>query len=70
MDLASGDVELLPESGNVDDQIEWLDDDTILYGMPRAGQAGDYDVWALAADGSGDPELFIEHAWSPSVVRR
>lgn len=70
MDLASGEVELLPESRNVDDQIEWLDDDTILYGMPRDGQAGDYDVWALGADGSGEPEILIEHAWSPSVVRR
>ncbi|MFB7891619.1 TolB family protein [Microbacterium sp. NPDC056044] len=70
MDLATGEVELLPESRNVDDQIEWLGDDTILYGMPREGQAGDYDVWALSADGSGDPEILIEHAWSPSVVRR
>lgn len=69
MDLATGEVRLLPEERNVDDQIEWLDDGTILYGMPREGQAGDYDVWALAADGSADPEVLIEHAWSPSVIR-
>lgn len=69
-DLATGAVSLLPESRSIDDQIEWLDDDTILYGMPREGTSGDTDVWALAADGSSDPELFIEHAWSPSVVRR
>ncbi len=37
--------------------------------MPREGVAGDTDVWRLAADGSGEPEVFIEHAWSPSVVR-
>ncbi len=68
-DLATGEVDLLPENRSVDDQIEWLDDDTILYGMPREGQPGDTDVWALEADGSKGPELFIEHAWSPAVVR-
>jgi hypothetical protein len=70
MDLATGEVTLLPESRSIDDQIEWLDDDTVLYGMPRDGVAGDYDVWALDVDGSGAPEVLIEHAWSPSVVRR
>ena len=70
MDLASGDVQVLtPEARNVDDQIAWLDDDTILYGLPRDGAVGDTDVWSLAADGSDGPELFIPHAWSPSVVR-
>lgn len=67
-DLATGAVTVLPEKRSIDDQIEWLDDDTILYGMPRDGVAGDTDVWALAADGSGQPAVFIEHAWSPAVV--
>ena len=70
MVLATGEVRLLPETRNVDDQIEWLDDETILYGMPRDGAPGDTDVWALGVDGSASPEIFIEHAWSPSVVRR
>ncbi len=70
MDLATGDVRLVPESRSVDDQIAWIDDDTVMYGMPRPGEAGDTDVWAADADGSGDPYLFIEHAWSPAVVRR
>lgn len=69
MDLGTGEIVPLPESRNVDDQIEWLDDDTILYGVPRAGQEGDYDVWMLSADGTAQPEIFMEHAWSPSVVR-
>lgn len=68
-DIGSGEVTLLHESRSIDDQIEWLDDGTILYGMPRQGVAGDTDVWALAADGSGEPSVFLEHAWSPSVVR-
>ncbi|MFH8251572.1 TolB family protein [Microbacterium sp. B2969] len=70
MDLSTGQFELLPESRNVDDQVEWLDDGTILYGLPRENTPGDTDVWALAIDGKSKPRLFIEHAWSPSVVRQ
>ena len=66
--LDSGD-DPLGDLHTIDDQIEWLDDGTILYGMPRDGAVGDYDVWKLAADGSSEPSVFIEHAWSPSVVR-
>jgi hypothetical protein len=60
---------VLPEKRSVDDQVEWLDDSTLLYGLPRTGVVGDNDVWSIAADGSADPTLFIPHAWSPSVVR-
>lgn len=67
-DITTGSISLLPETRSIDDQIEWLDDDTILYGMP-SDEAGDSDVWRLAADGSGAPQVLIEHAWSPSVVR-
>ena len=69
LDLATGAVELLPEKRSIDDQIEWLDDDTILYGMPREATPGDSDVWSLAVDGSAEPTVFLEHAWSPAVVR-
>lgn len=68
-DIASGEITVLPETRSIDDQIEWLDDDTILYGLPREDAVGDDDVWSLAADGSGDPAVFLEHASSPSVVR-
>ncbi|AWB96313.1 hypothetical protein DCE93_12180 [Agromyces badenianii] len=69
LDLATGRETVLPEHRNVDDQVEWLDDDTLLYGMPRDGAAGESDVWAVAADGSNAPVLFIAHGSSPSVVR-
>lgn len=69
LDLRSGVEAVLPEKHNVDDQVEWLDNSTILYGLPRTGQAGDSDVWSIAISGSATPRLFIEHAWSPSVVR-
>ncbi|UJP08877.1 hypothetical protein L2X99_10285 [Microbacterium sp. KUDC0406] len=68
-DLASGNVSVLDvETRSIDDQIVWLDDKTLLYGMPGK-DAGDTDVWKLAADGSGKPSVFIKHAWSPTVVR-
>lgn len=70
LDLATGEVTVLEgESRNIDDQIEWLDDDTILYGMPREDQAGVTDVWALGTDPAAVPEVLLPEAWSPAVVR-
>ncbi|WP_129784259.1 PD40 domain-containing protein [Promicromonospora panici] len=56
------------ERRTVDDQITWLDDTTLLYGLPRADEPGTTDVWSLPADGTGKPALAIPQAWSPSVV--
>jgi len=70
LDLATNDRTVLTgETHNVDDQLEWLDDDTVLYGLPRADEPGITDVWALDTEPGSTPELFIEQAWSPSVVR-
>ncbi|MER2135255.1 MAG: hypothetical protein ABS910_11320 [Arthrobacter sp.] len=60
---------VLAETRSVDDQVEWLDENTVLYGLPREGSPGDSDIWALKRTG-GEPQLFIEHAWSPAVVRQ
>lgn len=68
LDLTTGKETLMPDDRNIDDQVEWLDDDTLLYAMPGA-TVGDSDVWSTPADGSGAAELFIPHASSPSVVR-
>lgn len=67
LDLATGVQTDLAETRNVDDQVEWLDDHRILYGLPAEGAAT--DVWVVPADGSGRPEILIPNAWSPSVVR-
>lgn len=68
-DIASGTVTVLDiESRNIDDQIAWLDDDTLLYGAPN-DTPGDSDIWALAADGASEPRLLIRHAWSPAVIK-
>lgn len=71
LDLATGEETVLRgETRGVDDQAAWLDDDTLLYGVPRPDEAGVSDVWSLDADRpDAVPELFIEQAWSPSVVR-
>lgn len=69
-DLATGRSTLLAEKRSVDDQIEWLDDEHVLYGLPRSGNGPSAsDVWTVPADGSGSPGLFIPDAWSPAVVR-
>ena len=52
----------LAERRMVDDQAEWLDDDTILYGVEG-------DVWAARADGSGAPRRFLPDALSAAAIR-
>lgn len=71
LDLASGTRTVLGgETHNVDDQVAWLDDDTLLYGLARDGEPGVSDVWALGTDAAARPRLFIQQAWSPAVVRQ
>ena len=54
-DLATGTETALAETRSVDDQVEWLDDDHVLYGLPRDRPAAPRrsDVWVVPADGSG-----------------
>ncbi|MEV4277868.1 TolB family protein [Actinoplanes xinjiangensis] len=69
-DLKTGTETLLAETNSVDDQAEWLDNDTIVYGLPRetAGSASS-DVWQVPADGTGQPRILVRDAWSPVIVR-
>jgi hypothetical protein len=69
-DLRTGKETMLAETHSVDDQAEWLDDTTVLYGLPRAGTGtASSDIWRVPADGSGKPEVLVADAWSPTVVR-
>lgn len=52
----------------LDDQAEWLDDDTLLYGLASPNQAGVTDVWQVDTTPTAEPRLLIRHAWSPAVV--
>ena len=69
-DLATGATTELPESRNVDDQAEWLDNERVLYALPHEQTgSGSSDVWVARADGSGAPQLFVKDAYSPAVIR-
>jgi hypothetical protein len=69
-DIASGRTTLLAEKRSVDDQIEWLSNRQVIYGLPRSGSGPSAsDVWSVPADGSGSPRVFIPNAWSPAVIR-
>jgi hypothetical protein len=69
-DIATSRATVLSEKNSVDDQIEWLDDQQVLYGLPRSGNGPSAsDVWTARADGTGTPQVFIKDAWSPAVVR-
>jgi len=69
LDLATMQEIPLAEKESIDDQVEWLDNERILY------HKLDYDapllasVFVLPANGSGKPEVFIPNAISPVVVR-
>ncbi len=62
LELATGRETPLAETRSVDDQVEWLDDDRILYGLIK-------DVWVVRADGRGEPRIYVHDALSPAVVR-
>lgn len=61
-DLASGRDVALAERRSIDDQPEWLGDDTIVYSDDRS-------VYAVPADGSGRPHRVIARASSPVALR-
>jgi hypothetical protein len=70
LDLRTGRETALAEGRRVDDQVEWLDDQHVIYGLPGAGsKAAETNVWVVPADGSGTARLLIAQAWSPAVVR-
>jgi hypothetical protein len=51
----------LAETRTIDDQVEWLDDNHILY-------SDGHDVWSAQADGGATPQRAFTHAASPTVV--
>lgn len=71
MDLESMTTTVLGETESVDDQLAWLDDDTVMYAKARPSQRADrprvFDVYAADIDGS-PPRLLIAGAESPTVV--
>ncbi|MEU0317072.1 hypothetical protein [Nocardioides sp. NPDC006273] len=69
LDLATGRRTVLAgEARSIDDQIEWLDDDTVLYGLAREGEPVS-DVWALDTSTTATPRVLVPEASSPAVLR-
>jgi len=62
LDLDSGRDVALAERRSIDDQPEWLDDDTIVY-------SDDRHVFAVPADGGGRPHRLVARASSPVSPR-
>jgi WD40-like Beta Propeller Repeat len=60
----------LGETRNVDDQVEWLDNDHILYALSEnpTGASASTDLWQLSTKPGASPRLFLKGAFSPSVV--
>jgi hypothetical protein len=62
LDLATMLETPISDARSVDDQVEWLDDAHVLYGVDGA-------VWKANADGTGEPQRYIARADSPAAVR-
>jgi len=46
----------LTEGRSVDDEVQWLDEDRVLYALPEdAGEATGLDIEVLPVDGSASP---------------
>jgi hypothetical protein len=70
LDLVTGRDWELAEAQSVDDQVEWLDDRQIMYGLLAAPSGTAVtNVWVVPADGTGAPRLLIPGAASPVVLR-
>src|SRR4029077_4135829 len=62
LDLATLADHGVAETRSIDDQVEWLDDDTLAY-------SDGHNVYAVPADGGGEPQLLVAHATSPVALR-
>jgi hypothetical protein len=58
LDLATLEDHPVAEERSIDDQVEWLDDNTLAYSDGR-------NVYTVPADGSGEPGLLVRDATSP-----
>jgi hypothetical protein len=69
LDLATMQEIQLAETYGIDDQVEWLNNEHILYHKLDYDPPKLVSVFVLPADGTGKPEVFIPNALSPVVVR-
>jgi hypothetical protein len=60
------DAPLTVETRSVDDQVDWLDNDHVMYHITGSRGA---DIWVLRTDNTEVPEILRRYAYSPAVVR-
>jgi hypothetical protein len=71
LDLATQREIELGEKRSIDDQLEWLDANSVLYSVPETAsdETPSTNVWIAAVDGSQPPRILLNKAYSPAVVR-
>ena len=71
LDLKSDEETPLGENRSVDDQVEWLDNEHILYALSESekGSSASTDIWSMPAIAGGTPELLLKGGFSPAVAR-
>ena len=62
LDLDTLSAHPVAERKPIDDQVEWLNDTTLIY-------SDSFDVYTVSADGSGAPRLVLRNASSPVALR-
>jgi hypothetical protein len=69
--LTRAETELSGETRNIDDQVEWLNDQQVLYALPSQSNAAtaSTDTWVLAIRPGAVPRMALPFAFSPSVIR-
>lgn len=68
LDLATlTETVLTNETRSVDDQVEWLDDERVVYHLSSSSTAA--DLWAMRVDNTRSPERILTGAYSPAVIR-
>lgn len=71
IDVATGSRRNLAETRSVEDQVEFLNSSTIIYGLPNEAEGTEaqpaWDVWSLDLNG-GQPQLIIPFADSPAAI--
>jgi hypothetical protein len=66
-DLQTGKETILSaETRSVDDQVDWLDNDHVMYHITGSRGA---DLWMMRTDGAASPQLLRASAYSPAIIR-
>jgi hypothetical protein len=70
LDLATMAETQLAEPRSVDDQVEWLDNEHVLYALSQneKGASASTEIWALPVTGTAGPEILLKGGFSPAVA--